>query len=447
LTMKVYFSTFGCKTNQYDTALLIQALEEYGFEVIEKPEPADWVVVNTCAVTKRSEDKACQWVRRIGREQPGVSIAVTGCSVEVSSERFSGLPGVRLLLGTEEKFSLGRLLAEIDRDGVKETLSAGPEISGLVRKTDKYTEYPVLKTHRRRSRAFVKIQDGCDNRCTYCIVPFTRGPSRSRPVERVLEEVKSIEGAGHLEAVLTGIHIGRYGMDLPGSIRLADLIESLLDGTRKVRIRLSSVEITELEPALVGLIEREERLCRHLHVPLQHGAHSVLKRMGRHYSPEDYFKTIGSVITKLPGTGLGTDIVLGFPGETEREFEDCVNFVDSLPFSYLHVFPFSPRPGTPAAEMGDVPPKALVRERVKVLRDVSARKKKAFLDSLAGQTVSVLAEKSLSAEISSCRAGNYARVYHEGRPPKGSVYDVLVEKSWRDGVWGSLLKHKPTKNV
>ncbi len=440
--MKVFLSTFGCKTNQYDTALMGQALAEYGFKITEEPGSADWVVVNTCAVTRRSEDKARQWVRKLGREYPDASIAVVGCSVEVSAERFNSLPGVRLLLGTEEKFRLGRFLADAAGTGLDAGFTAVTQLSGRVRKAKKFDNHPVLKVYPRRSRAFVKIQDGCNNRCTYCIVPFTRGPSRSRPVEQVLEEVRSLEAAGHLEAVLSGIHIGRYGMDLPGTVRLATLIETLLAGTEKVRFRLSSIEAAELDPKLIALLERKERLCRHLHVPLQHGAYSVLKRMGRLYSAEEYLEAVSSVVKRLPGTGLGTDLIVGFPGETEDEFEQCVNFVEALPFTYLHVFPFSPRPGTPAAEMGQVPPRQLVRERVKVLREISVRKNSAFLASLVGQEVSVLPEEALSETVSSCRAGNYSRVYHQGRSPGDSVYNVRVERLWRDGVWGRMLQHR-----
>ncbi len=437
--MRVFLSTFGCKTNQYDSALIGQNLAEHGYKIVEEPGSADWVVVNTCAVTGRSEDKACQWVRKIGREHPGASIAVVGCSVEVSAERFSDLPGVRLLLGTQEKFRLGRLLTEAESTGLDKALPAGDRLSGGVRKVRKFDKHPVLKAYPGRSRAFVKIQDGCDNRCTYCIVPFARGPSRSRPAGQVLEEVRAMEAAGHLEAVLSGIHIGRYGEDLPGAVRLAGLIETLLEGTRKIRFRVSSIEVAELDTYLVSLLESNRRLCRHLHVPLQHGSHSVLKRMGRLYSPEEYFETVSAVVKRLPGVGLGTDVIVGLPKETEDDFKECVKFVDSLPFTYLHVFPFSARPGTPAADMPEAPPRPVVKERVKALREISSRKKAAFLSRLVGSEVSVLPEEALSEQISSCRAGNYARVYHEGRPPEGSLYKVRVEKTWRDGLWGRMV--------
>ncbi|MBN2288543.1 MAG: tRNA (N(6)-L-threonylcarbamoyladenosine(37)-C(2))-methylthiotransferase MtaB [Candidatus Glassbacteria bacterium] len=444
--MRVFLSTFGCKTNQYDTALLGQALAGYGFEVAGEPGAADWVVVNTCAVTGRSEEKARQWVRKIGREHPGVSIAVVGCSVEVSAGRFSGLPGVRLLLGTEEKFRLGKLLADLESGALELSHRDIIRLSGEVRKTEKYPGQPVLKAYPGRSRAFVKIQDGCSQRCAYCIVPFTRGPSRSRPAGQVLEEVRSLEAAGHLETVLSGIHIGRYGRDLPGGVSLAGLVASLLKGTEKVRFRLSSVEAAELEPELASLLEREERLCRHLHVPLQHGARSVLKRMGRHYSPGEYLEAVGPLVERIPGLGLGTDLIVGFPGETEDEFRECVNFVEGIPFTYLHVFPFSPRPGTPAAGMGEAPPRRVVRERVKVLREVSARKNASFLASLAGREVPVLPEKPFSAEISSCRADNYARVYHRGKPAEACIYRVRVERTWRDGVWAQRLPAQTGKS-
>lgn len=438
--MKVFLTTFGCKANQHDSALLDQSLSTCGFEVTEDLSVADWVVVNTCAVTRRSEDKARQWIRKAARECPDAAIAVVGCSVEASPERFGSLPGVRLLLGTAEKFSMGRMLAEIDSTG------PGPETalieqSGAVRKEKKFEQRPVLRAQPQRSRALVKIQDGCDNCCAYCIVPYTRGGSRSRPAEQVLEEVRSLEQAGHLEAVLTGIHIGRWGMDLGTGgkkKRLDSLIEILLAGTEKIRFRLSSLEVGELTPELIGLLQGEEkRFCRHLHVPLQHGSASVLERMGRLYSPQEYLRTLSPVVERVPDIGIGADIIVGFPGETGEDFERCYDFVAAFPFTYLHVFPFSPRPGTPAAEMDEVPQRGEVRQRAKMLRELSKEKKKQFLSSLVGQRLAVVPEQALPEGVISCRAGNYARVYHRGASFREAAYEVRVEYLWRDGVWGT----------
>ncbi|HUU27625.1 MAG TPA: tRNA (N(6)-L-threonylcarbamoyladenosine(37)-C(2))-methylthiotransferase MtaB [archaeon] len=437
LSRRIFFNTFGCKTNQYDSALLKQSVEEEGFVITEDFSSADWVVVNTCAVTRRGEDKACQWVRRVGREHPGAKIAVVGCSVEVSAGRFSRLPGVRLLLGTEEKFRLGRILTGLDETGPGYQVEPACQ-SGLASRLERYPSTPVLRAHVGRARAFVKIQDGCDNRCTYCIVPFARGPSRSRLPDEIVREVKTLEEAGHCEAVLTGIHIGRYGSDLPRPLALASLVEKLLNQTSAIRFRLSSLEVGELDQRLLELLSGERRLCRHLHIPLQHGSAGVLRRMGRTYTPQHYREAIDKVTGRIHSPGLGTDIIVGFPGETREEFEECFNFIASLPFTYMHIFPYSPRPGTQAAEFDNRIPKNILRERIKVLHEVSDRKKNSFLEGLAGSRLRVIGESRLGSGIAVCRADNYVRVYCRECPLSGGFFDLVAENPWRDGVWGSL---------
>jgi len=434
--MKVFFNTFGCKTNQYDSALLGQALEQSGFILTDSLDSADWVVVNTCAVTKRGEDKACQWVRKIGREYPVARIAVVGCSIEVSAGRFSELPGVRLLLGTEEKFRLGEVLAGLEQETGKAQAEIKPE-NGMVRALKRYSQKSVLTAHRNHARAFVKIQDGCNNRCAYCIVPFVRGASRSRPLEQVVAEARALEARGHRELVLTGIHIGQYGLDLAEPLTLADLVEKVLAETSQVRIRLSSVEVGELDEHLVELFSAQQRLCRHLHIPLQHGSGKVLQKMGRCYSPAEFRARVERIAESLPGLGLGTDVIAGFPGETESEFEECRDFIDSLPFTYLHVFPFSPRPGTGAVSLNGRLSKEEIYRRVKVLRGLSSSKKEAFLRSLAGKTLSVVHESELPSGVSLCRADNYARVYYQGNSPE-CIFDLIAQQPWRDGVWARL---------
>ncbi|MEA1997014.1 MAG: tRNA (N(6)-L-threonylcarbamoyladenosine(37)-C(2))-methylthiotransferase MtaB [Gemmatimonadota bacterium] len=436
--MKVLFNTFGCKTNQYDTALVGQTLEKAGFELTGELSKADWVVVNTCSVTRRAEDKACQWARKVAREYPEAKIAVIGCSVEVSAERLSSLPGVRILLGTEEKLRLGRALADAEKKDI-ETRKKPLEKSGKVRRTTRYTGTPPLREHRGRARAFVKIQEGCNNRCAYCIVPYTRGPSRSRELKKVIAEARALERAGHREIVLTGIHIGMYGNDLAGSGGLVYLLEKLLSGTSLTRFRLSSLEVGDLSGELIGLVARESRICRHLHIPLQHGSASVLERMGRSYSVQNYGMKIESLADRVPGLGLGTDVIVGFPDESEKEFRDCFNFISSLPFTYLHVFPYSPRPGTPAAAMFEgLPPKALVKERAGLMRELSETRKNVFLKSLISKRLSVVREKALASGLSVCRADNYAKVFFRGSPDRDSVFELTAERMYRDGLLGRL---------
>ncbi len=436
--MKVCFNTFGCKTNQYDSALIGQALAAQGIELAVGPEDADWVVVNTCAVTRRGEDKACQWVRRVGREHPRARIAVVGCSVEVSAERFRNLPGVRLLLGTEEKFRLGEVLAGLPPED-KRLKNDGPELerSGEVLESTRYRggANAVFSETQARARAFVKIQDGCNNRCTYCIVPRTRGPERSRDPGEIMQEALTLENAGHHEVVLTGIHIGRYGVDRGECSGLTRLLERLLSGTRSLRFRLGSVETGELDQPLLGLLATEPRLCRHLHVPLQHGCDSVLRRMGRWYTTAVFREQVESLKARIPLLGLGTDLIAGFPGESEEEFNGGRDFVSSLPFTYFHVFPYSPRPGTVAASLPGRIDTALARERVRVLRSVSSDKNASFRKALNGQSLPVLLETVLPDGTLACRADNYVRVYCNP-PAADEIFRLRVTRLWQDGVWG-----------
>ncbi len=432
MAAKIFFRTFGCKTNQYDSALIGQSIEQAGCTLVGELEQADWVVVNTCAVTRRGEDKARQWVRKVSREHPGTKIAVVGCSVEANAERFSSLDGVRLLLGTEEKFRLGEALSRHD-SSLDEQFSELGE-AGCQRV---YADRPVLEAYPGRARGYVKIQDGCDNRCTYCIVPLVRGPGRSRRAEQVVEEVAGLERAGHSEAVLTGIHIGKYGKDLLDDITLASLVERVLEGTTDIRIRLSSVEVVELDEPLISLVENHPRVCRHLHVPLQHGSNPVLKRMDRHYSAEEFVKAVAAIAGRMPGLGLGSDIIVGFPGETEQDFLTTEELVGSLPFSYLHVFPYSPRPGTAAAEMKDRLPKNVVKQRVARLRQLSAEKSLEFRQGLMGNRLEVIVEREREDKIKQCRAGNYALVYCKGKCPKGK-FDLIAHGIHDDGVWAEL---------
>lgn len=438
--MKAYFNTFGCKTNQYDTALIGQSLAAGGIELTGDLSAADWVVVNTCSVTRRGEDKACQWVRRVGRENPGAKIAVVGCSVEVSAGRFRALPNVRLLLGTEEKFRLCEMIFELDGD--KGSDNGGPrEEKGAVAETRRYAESVIDPSRQERARAFVKIQDGCNNRCTYCIVPLARGTERSREERDILREAVALEQAGHREIVLTGIHIGRYGHDLGRSRGLSSLVETLLRGTSRIRLRLSSVEIGEMDSGLLDLVSGEPRVCRHLHVPLQHGSDRVLAAMGRWYGTKEFRATVEELVARTPQLGLGSDLIVGFPGENGEEFSRCVEFVRSLPFTYLHVFPYSPRPGTPAASMSGLADKATVRERVKELRALSTEKSVAFRRSLDGAVLPVLPETELDGGITACRADNYVRAYCRTPSPESESL-IRVEGLWRDGVRGTVIENE-----
>ncbi|MBW7998286.1 MAG: MiaB/RimO family radical SAM methylthiotransferase, partial [Candidatus Glassbacteria bacterium] len=313
-----------------------------------------------------------------------------------------------------------------NRDGI--LTAAG----GVATRTE-YPDLPVLEAHRGRARGYVKVQDGCDNRCTYCIVPLVRGPSRSRAIEKVVEEAAGLERSGHAEAVLTGIHIGKYGRDLAEDLSLSSLVAAVLDATKKIRLRLSSVEVGELDGALVDHVAGNPRVCRHLHIPLQHGSDPVLRRMDRGYSSAEFSESVESASGRVPGLGLGTDVIAGFPGESEQDFRATYDLLDALPFSYLHVFPYSPRPGTPAAEMQGRPPKAEVTRRVRELRALSARKNLAFRENLAGQRLEVIREVTDSSGTHQCRSDNYVLLSFRGECPPGR-FELLATEVDEDGL-------------
>lgn len=433
---RIFFRTFGCKTNQYDSALIGQSLEAAGFSLAGGIDDADWVVVNTCAVTKRGEDKARQWVRSVAREHPTARIAVVGCSVEANGERFAGIEGVRLLLGTEEKFRLGEVLGRYDEDTAGQLSDTGESETRT-----QYADLPVLQAHPGRARGYVKIQDGCDNRCTYCIVPLVRGASRSRPAGQVADEVAGLEQAGHAEAVLTGIHIGKYGKDLDSGRSLAGLVREVLSATEKIRIRLSSVEVVELDDELISLVAGNPRVCNHMHIPLQHGSDRILERMDRKYTAAEFESAVRAMAARVDCMGLGTDVIVGFPGETEQDFRATYDLIESLPFSYLHVFPYSPRPGTPAAEMKERPAGDVVRERVGALRSLSKDKSEAFRSGLRGKRLEVIREQTGKDGISQCRADNYALVYCREKCP-GGCFLLEAGDVRGDGLWGSLTTQR-----
>ena len=296
---------------------------------------------------------------------------------------------------------------------------------------------PVLSGHPGRARAHVKIQDGCDNRCTYCIVPYTRGPSRSRPAEDILAEVLELDRSGHSEIVLTGIHIGKYGNEFDKGAKvnsLAGLLEYLLQKTSRVRFRLSSVEVGEIGRNLIELVADEERVCRHLHIPLQHGADSVLNRMERHYDSATFRKVVESAASSVGDLGLGTDVIVGFPGESDDEFQTCLSFIKSLPFSYLHVFPYSIRAGTPAAGMPCQVEKNIIRERVKRLRYLSDMKRKSFNNFLIGKRLQVITEEPVIDGRISTRSDNYVRCFYRAETQEKTIYSLKAAGLFRDGL-------------
>ena len=366
--MNVYFHTFGCKANQYDTELVRQAFADQGAVVVDDPATADVAVVNSCTVTAESETKLRRFVRGLARRGAKLETVVMGCAAALDDGRIAGLPSVRAVVGGA------------DPGAVLEAVGLAPA------RLD-----PVLRRFHANARGWLKIQDGCDEHCTFCATTIARGANRSRSIPELVEEAQAL-AQHHAEIVLTGVHIGTYGRE-PGSgyrtpTSLGQLVEALIGAVPSVRFRLSSIEATEVDDTIGRLlIEAPQSLAAHLHAPLQSGSNRILKRMGRHwYTAESYRARLDWLAERLPVFGLGADVIAGFPGETEADHRTTVALVEALPFTYLHVFPFSVRPDAPAARLSDQLSPATVHGRARELRELGEAKQHAYRASRVGQT-------------------------------------------------------------
>jgi threonylcarbamoyladenosine tRNA methylthiotransferase MtaB len=381
----VAFKTIGCKLNQAETAVMVREFKDRGYRVIAWEDGADISVLNTCTVTHRSDAKCRQAVRHALTCNPKTTVIMTGCYPQTQAEKLTRIPGVDYILGSREKHHLFDFFTgpgKLNHPDAHVSPFSGNEEA----------DCQIEGDYSGQTRAFLKIQDGCNRRCTYCIVPFARGPSRSVPQKSILHQAEMLAQNGYQEIVLTGVHIGEYGKDLKPPLLLSDLLRSLLKIPKPERIRLSSLESENITKELLKTVSQSERICRHFHIPLQSGCDAILSAMNRLYSTRDYRDRIGEILSVIGEVGLGTDVVVGFPGETDADFQTTCDFIESLPFTYLHVFPFSPRKGTPAFSIkNQVEPRVRI-ERAKHLRELGAKKKMAFMKKWIGREADVLLE-------------------------------------------------------
>ena len=381
--MRIAITTLGCKINQYDSAVIQDRLESrHSFVPFE--ELADCYVINSCTVTDRADWEARQLVRRAKRLNPAAKVLVTGCYAQVSPQEVAGIAGVDYVVGLNRLDDLVRFV---------ETMPPGARqiaVSDVRRERG----VPVLGTRALpgHTRAFLKIQEGCNYSCTYCIIPSARGLSRSVVPREVLEQVRNLAGAGYKEIVLTGIHLGGYGQDLNPRIDLAALVEMIAGSGLISRVRLSSLDPRELPDRLLDLIARSDVVCSHLHICAQAGDDEILRRMRRNYDTAYYRDLLQRVRERLPDAALGSDIIVGFPGETDAQFDASLEFFASLPLTYFHVFPFSIRRGTPAASMPELVPPSVKKIRARRMRELGAQKKHDFCAGFVGRRVRVLVE-------------------------------------------------------
>lgn len=393
----VALATLGCKVNQCESAYLEELLSRANFEIRPFTEEADLYCINTCAVTSRAAMQSRQLIRRAARRNPGAKIAVMGCYSQIAGEEIATIPGVTHILGTTEKLALLDYISQGE-----------PHTTPCIHLADaRYAPDPpplVFSTFSNRTRAFLKIQDGCDNFCSYCIIPHARGRSRSIPSESILNQMERFLDHGYQEIVLTGIHLGQWGFDLKPHEEFIGLLQSILGHCPPPRLRLSSLEPGEISPDLLALIASEPELCPHLHIPLQSGDATILGRMNRHYHPDFYSEIVLEAIHRIPDLAVGVDVLVGFPGETDERFQNTYRLIESLPVAYLHIFPFSPRPGTTAAAMGEQISPAVIRQRSRLLRELDKAKRLTFLQRFLGKIRPVLVENRRDG-ASSMRCG------------------------------------------
>ncbi|SMC18829.1 threonylcarbamoyladenosine tRNA methylthiotransferase MtaB [Desulfacinum hydrothermale DSM 13146] len=433
--MKIALETLGCKVNQYESSAFLQGFLDRAHQVVSFQEEADLYVVHSCAVTSKAAYQTRQLLRRARRLNPRALIAVLGCDAQVDWERLARDQLATHIIGSQEKFRLWNWL-EKPADVQNPVIAVSDSRSyGCLE------PMPISRMLGERSRAFLKVQDGCNAFCTYCVVPYSRGRSRSYPATFVAEQMERFQRAGYREVVLTGIHLGQWGRDLEPPSDFHELLRALDRSQRPQRVRLSSLESREVTPELFQVLETLPWICPHFHIPLQSGDQEILAAMGRPYTPQQYAETIQGLHQRFPSAALGADVIVGFPGETPRQFQNTYELIQNLPLTYLHVFPFSPRPGTPAAELPGRVVGPELKERAKALRDLARKKKRAFEQRFVGRRLEVLVETRTQEGLWSGTSENYLHVVLPADSPvaAGQIVAVQVEKQTPQGLLGSCL--------
>jgi threonylcarbamoyladenosine tRNA methylthiotransferase MtaB len=378
---RFFVQNFGCRATQADGAALEAQLAARGLASSAERETADVVVLNTCTVTAEADRDARSTIRRVHRENPAARILVTGCYAQRAPDELAAMPGVEWVVGNSHKTSIAGVLAgELEYHG---------QLTGDIFQTRDILTAPILEATGDRTRPNLKIQDGCHNRCSFCVIPYVRGKSRYVSADEVVGQVRMLAGK-YKEVVLSGINLGRWGREAGSEMRLPDLLRRLLGETEIARIRLSSVEPMDFSDDLLGLMAESPRIANHVHAPLQSGSDKILRLMHRKYRPKHYADRLAKARAMMPEAGIGADVMTGFPGETEELFEESRQFIAAMPFTYLHVFTFSERPGTPAAEMAGAVPIPVRKDRNRVLRELAAAKNAAFRESLLGREVNAV---------------------------------------------------------
>lgn len=427
--VKTFFiQNFGCRATQADGAALETLLGGAGLQPVRERRQADLVILNTCSVTASADDDVRKSIHRVRRENPDARILVTGCYAQRAPQELAAMPGVAWVVGNSHKTQIPKVVAP-DAGAAP---YHGQILVGDITQTAGFLSAPVEDAFGDRTRPNLKIQDGCNNPCTFCIIPSLRGRSRSMPADEVVAQVRFL-AQKYSEVVLTGINLGRWGREAgfsaPGGERLAGLLRRLLEETPVGLLRLSSVEPMDLTDDLLSLIAKEPRIAKHVHAPLQSGSDAVLRRMKRRYRRRHYEERILRAHALMPDAAFGADVMTGFPGETDAEFEETCEFVQCLPLTYFHVFTYSERPGTPAAAASDQVPQKVRKERTRVLRELGALKDLEFRRRMEGRVL-----KAVTLENGTALTSNYIKVHLASPRPANRLVDLTLGPPTSDGM-------------
>ena len=447
--MSSYFvENFGCRATQADGAAIERQLADQGLSRASTAAEAEVVVLNTCTVTSSADHDARAAIRRIHRLNPGARILVTGCYAQRASEEISAIDGVSLVVGNSHKHQLGELAAAnglvfsdlvpaeslVSPDSWSSDYRAPVVVDDIFAHTVLMAA-PVFDSDNEKTRPNLKVQDGCNNRCSFCVIPYVRGRSRSLPLDEVLQNVDQLVANGYQELVLSGINLGRWGRDLAATReRFVDLLQAILEHTSVPLLRISSVEPMDWSDELIALAAASPRIAKHAHVPLQSGSDRILRRMHRRYRPWHYEDRIERIHAAMPQAAIGADVMVGFPGETDEDFEQTRALIECLPFTYLHVFTYSSRPGTPSAEMPEQVPVQRARERNRILRELAASKKRSFQEQFLGGTLRALTLTQISNGRTEALTDNYQKLWLQGELPANRMLTACIH-----GIEGEAL--------
>ncbi|OCL25222.1 tRNA (N(6)-L-threonylcarbamoyladenosine(37)-C(2))-methylthiotransferase MtaB [Orenia metallireducens] len=421
---RVAFYTLGCKVNQYDTEAMMKQLEEAGYEIVDFESEADIYVINTCTVTQQGASKSRKITRRAKRRNPQALVAMVGCYPQVDADKVMEMAEVDLVVGTKGRSKIVEFVKQAMR-------AKGPVNFVQEMEEDDSFEEIAIEESKERTRASIKIQEGCDQFCSYCIIPYARGSLRSRSLEDVKAEVMRLAEGGFEEIVLTGIHLGQYGKDKE-DLDLVKLIKRILTVEGIKRIRLSSIEGTEVSDELIDLIAESDKLCRHLHLPLQSGSDKILEAMNRPYNVQEFRDMVNKIKAKVPEIAITSDVIVGFPGESDEDFDDTYQVVKELEFSDLHIFKYSKRQGTPAADFENQVHSIIKKKRSEKLRELSEKLSSAYQQRFIGERIDVLLEEVRDSQTGMLTGltDNYLRVLVDGSDDLlGKLVEVkLMEK-------------------